>query len=140
MCSEYSQGTYYLLDNFFCSITLTFAVRIIVFLLTVGYVSSDIGNHPLSHLMQSGESSGACVNCSVCNGSILICLPFATTVRTFLSVFGLHDRSKFEVTVYALNPSDSSRWRSKIEAGPHKFKDVSQVRRRREGVELPYSG
>lgn len=59
----------------------------------VGYVSSDFGNHPLSHLMQS--------------------------------VFGLHDRSKFEVTCYALAGSDQSTWRDKVELEAEHFKDIS---------------
>jgi protein O-GlcNAc transferase len=61
----------------------------------IGYVSSDLGNHPLSHLMQS--------------------------------VFGLHDRSAFEVTCYALTPHDMSVWRIKIEAEVEHFKDISQL-------------
>ena len=40
----------------------------------VAYVSSDLGNHPLSHLMQS--------------------------------VFGMHDRSRFDVVCYALSSPD----------------------------------
>merc|ERR1711871_1436074 len=63
--------------------------------LRVGYVSSDFGNHPLSHLMQS--------------------------------VFGLHNRDRFEVTCYALTPSDKSRWRGRIETEVEYFKDISQL-------------
>jgi protein O-GlcNAc transferase len=63
--------------------------------LKIGYVSSDFGNHPLSHLMQS--------------------------------VFGMHDKTKFEVTCYALSPSDSSTWRHKIEGEAEHFKDVSKL-------------
>lgn len=59
----------------------------------LGYVSSDLGNHPLAHLMQS--------------------------------VFGFHDKSRFEVFCYALTPSDSSQWRRKIESEVEHFKDVS---------------
>lgn len=61
----------------------------------VGYVSSDFGNHPVSHLMQS--------------------------------VFGLHNRERFEVTCYALTPSDKSRWRGRIETEVEYFKDISQL-------------
>ena len=61
--------------------------------LKVGYVSSDFGNHPLSHLMRS--------------------------------VFGMHDRSRFEVFAYALSPPDGSKWRAKIEADVEHFLDVS---------------
>lgn len=63
--------------------------------LRVGYVSSDLGNHPLSHLMQS--------------------------------VFGLHDKSKLEVTCYALSPDDRSEWRRKICGEVEHFKDVSMM-------------
>mmetsp|Transcript_34492 Transcript_34492/g.43546 ORF Transcript_34492/g.43546 Transcript_34492/m.43546 type:complete len:954 (-) Transcript_34492:361-3222(-) len=61
----------------------------------IGYVSSDFGNHPLSHLMQS--------------------------------VFGLHNKRKFDVTCYALTPSDQSVWRQKIESEVENFKDISQL-------------
>jgi protein O-GlcNAc transferase len=61
--------------------------------LKIGYVSSDFGNHPLSHLCQS--------------------------------IFGLHDRSQFDVTCYALTPDDGSVWRRKIAEETEKFKDVS---------------
>jgi len=44
-------------------------------------------------------------------------------------VFGLHDHNQFEVTVYALCPTDHSQWRLKIEAEAHRFKDISQARR-----------
>jgi protein O-GlcNAc transferase len=42
-------------------------------------------------------------------------------------VFGLHDRSKFEINCYSLSPSDGSRWRAKIESDVDSFKDISQV-------------
>lgn len=61
--------------------------------LHIGYVSSDFGNHPVSHLIQS--------------------------------IFGLHDRSKFEVTCYALSHSDRSFWRDRIERDAEHFKDLS---------------
>ena len=61
--------------------------------LKIGYVSSDFGNHPSSHLMQS--------------------------------VYSLHDRSKFDVTCYALTGSDMSSWRKKIESEVETFKDIS---------------
>ena len=44
-----------------------------------------------------------------------------------LSVFELHDRSKFEINCYSLSPSDGSRWRAKIESDVDSFKDISQV-------------
>jgi len=63
--------------------------------LKVGYVSSDFGNHPLSHLMQS--------------------------------VFGFHDRSKYEVFCYSLSRSDQSIWRQKIEQSVENFRDISNL-------------
>lgn len=63
--------------------------------LRVGYVSSDFGDHPLSHLMRS--------------------------------VFGLHDRSKFEVACYALSPDDGSVWRRRITADAERFVDCSRL-------------
>lgn len=43
------------------------------------------------------------------------------------SVFSLHDRSRFEVTCYALSPADGSVWRRKISQGVEHFVDVSQL-------------
>lgn len=43
------------------------------------------------------------------------------------SVFCLHDRSRFEVTCYALSPPDGSVWRRKISQGVEHFVDVSQL-------------
>lgn len=63
--------------------------------LRIGYMSSDFGNHPLSHLMQS--------------------------------VFGLHDRSQFDVFCYALSGDDQSQWRRRITGDVEHFKDVSQL-------------
>lgn len=56
-------------------------------------MSSDFGNHPLSHLMGS--------------------------------VFGGHDRQRFEVFCYALSPPDKSEWRLRIEAETEHFLDVT---------------
>ncbi|CAM9335937.1 unnamed protein product, partial [Phaeothamnion confervicola] len=61
----------------------------------LGYLSSDLGNHPLSHLM--------------------------------LSVFGMHDASRFEVFCYALSPDDGSAWRRRIEREAEHFWDVSAL-------------
>ncbi|KAF8587281.1 glycosyltransferase family 41 protein [Ramaria rubella] len=61
--------------------------------LKIGYVSNDLNNHPLAHLMQS--------------------------------VFGFHDRTKFDIHVYATSGSDGSRYRHKIEAESEHFLDVS---------------
>lgn len=43
------------------------------------------------------------------------------------SVFRLHDRSRFEVTCYALNAADESSWRRTVESESEYFKDVSQL-------------
>ncbi|KAK0553606.1 hypothetical protein OC846_002447 [Tilletia horrida] len=61
--------------------------------INIGYVSSDLNNHPLAHLMQS--------------------------------VFGFHDRSRFNVFMYATTPSDQSPYRQKIESESEHFLDVS---------------
>lgn len=61
--------------------------------LRVGYVSSDLGNHPLAHLMQS--------------------------------IFGMHDKAKYEVVCYSLSPDDGSAWRRKIAREVEHFVDVS---------------
>eukprot|EP00213_Chloropicon_mariensis_P007060 CAMPEP_0197476648 /NCGR_PEP_ID=MMETSP1309-20131121/9243_1 /TAXON_ID=464262 /ORGANISM="Genus nov. species nov., Strain RCC998" /LENGTH=1051 /DNA_ID=CAMNT_0043017065 /DNA_START=357 /DNA_END=3509 /DNA_ORIENTATION=- len=61
--------------------------------LKIGYVSSDFGNHPLSHLMAS--------------------------------VFGMHDKSKFEIFCYALSPDDRSEWRRRVSNEVEHFLDVS---------------
>lgn len=63
--------------------------------LRVGYVSSDFGNHPLSHLMQS--------------------------------VFGMHDKSRFEVFCFALSPNDGSTWRAKIEREVEHAEDLTPL-------------
>ncbi|KAK0529852.1 hypothetical protein OC834_003515 [Tilletia horrida] len=61
--------------------------------INVGYVSSDLNNHPLAHLMQS--------------------------------VFGFHDRTRFNVFMYATTASDQSPYRQKIEKESEHFLDVS---------------
>ncbi|KAG6966404.1 hypothetical protein JG688_00006783 [Phytophthora aleatoria] len=60
--------------------------------LRIGYVSSDLGNHPLAHLMQS--------------------------------VFGMHDKSKYEVFCYATSPDDGSIWRKQISGSVEHFVDI----------------
>ncbi len=42
-------------------------------------------------------------------------------------VFGLHDKTKFEITCYALSPSDGSQWRDRIESEVEYFKDISSL-------------
>lgn len=63
--------------------------------LKVGYVSSNFGNHPIGHLVQS--------------------------------VFGFHDRSKFEVYCYSLSPHEDSKWRTKIYQESDLFRDISSL-------------
>lgn len=41
------------------------------------------------------------------------------------SIFGFHDRNKFEITCYSLTSSDQSSWRNKIEQDVEHFKDIS---------------
>ena len=63
--------------------------------LRVGYVSSDFGNHPLSHLMQS--------------------------------VFGLHNRERFDVFCYSTSASDNSSYASRIRSTAEHFVDLSEL-------------
>ncbi|DAZ95244.1 TPA: hypothetical protein N0F65_002356 [Lagenidium giganteum] len=63
--------------------------------LRIGYVSSDLGNHPLAHLMQS--------------------------------VFGMHNKSKFEVSCYSTSPDDGSTWRRRISSDVEHFKDIHNM-------------
>ena len=42
------------------------------------------------------------------------------------SVFGLHNKERFEVTCYALTPSDKSRWRGCIETEAEYFNTRSK--------------
>lgn len=43
-----------------------------------------------------------------------------------LSVFGLHDRRRFNVYVYATTSSDNSSYRGRIEDDAQNFRDVSK--------------
>ncbi|KZT02719.1 glycosyltransferase family 41 protein [Laetiporus sulphureus 93-53] len=61
--------------------------------LNIGYVSNDVNDHPLSHLMQS--------------------------------VFGFHDRDKFNVFLYTTSPWDGSDYRPRIAQQVENFIDVS---------------
>ena len=63
--------------------------------LRVGYVSSDFGEHPLSHLMQS--------------------------------VFGMHDKTRYEVFCYALSDNDGSDHRRKIENEVEHFTNIRRL-------------
>jgi protein O-GlcNAc transferase len=63
--------------------------------LRVGFVSSDIGQHPLSHLMGS--------------------------------VFGLMDRSRIEVFLYALSDPDGSPYRARIEGETEHFFNAAHI-------------
>ena len=40
------------------------------------------------------------------------------------AMFGLHDRSRFEVTAYSFGPDDGSEWRRRIETGCEHFRDL----------------
>lgn len=80
--------------------TVTFQKSLLVPLLPgerlrIGFVSSDFGNHPLSHLMGS--------------------------------VFGLLDKSRYEVFCYSLSPNDLSLWHSRISTEAEHFVDVHHL-------------
>ena len=40
------------------------------------------------------------------------------------SMFGLHDRSRFEITAYSFGPDDGSEWRRRIQVGCEHFRDL----------------
>ncbi|OJT15839.1 hypothetical protein TRAPUB_3437 [Trametes pubescens] len=61
--------------------------------LNIGYISNDVNNHPLSHLMQS--------------------------------VFGMHDRSRFNVFLYTTSPWDGTAYRPRIASMVEHCVDVS---------------
>ncbi|GAX82103.1 hypothetical protein CEUSTIGMA_g9531.t1 [Chlamydomonas eustigma] len=44
------------------------------------------------------------------------------------AVFECHDRSKFEVSCYALNPDDDSHWRKQVKQSAERFVDLSGLR------------
>ena len=75
--------------------------------LNIGYVSGDLNDHPLAHLMGS-------VRQVACSTAIKL---------TMRKVFGLHSKS-LNIFVYSTSPSDGSYWRRKIEADSN-FVDVS---------------
>ncbi|KAI0335269.1 TPR-like protein [Cubamyces sp. BRFM 1775] len=61
--------------------------------INIGYVSNDVNNHPLSHLMQS--------------------------------VFGMHDRKRFNVYLYTTSPWDGTAYRPRIASMVENCVDVS---------------
>ncbi|KAI0756987.1 TPR-like protein [Daedaleopsis nitida] len=61
--------------------------------LNIGYISSDVNNHPLSHLMQS--------------------------------VFGMHDKDRFNVFIYTTSPWDGTSYRPRIASTVEHCIDVS---------------
>ncbi|TFK89960.1 glycosyltransferase family 41 protein [Polyporus arcularius HHB13444] len=61
--------------------------------INIGYVSNDVNNHPLSHLMQN--------------------------------VFGMHDRERFNVSLYTTSPWDGTAYRPRIADMVENFVDVS---------------
>lgn len=93
--------------------------------LRIGYVSSDFGNHPLSQLMQSGGWQIKVITSYILFLWVSVC--FYLFHYFYILVFGYHDKSKFEVTCYALTPSDKSKWRKKIESEVENFKDISSL-------------
>lgn len=94
--------------------------------LRIGYVSSDFGNHPTSHLMQSIPGLHNPEKFEV--DDLVKCWPGEKkSVKLKLQsadVF-LHISSK--VFCYALSPDDSTNFRVKVVAEAHHFTDLSQV-------------
>ncbi|KAH9849758.1 TPR-like protein [Lenzites betulinus] len=62
--------------------------------LNIGYISNDVNNHPLAHLMQS--------------------------------VFGMHDRARFNVFLYTTSPWDGTAYRPRIASTVEHLVDVSE--------------
>ena len=59
--------------------------------------------------------------------SLSTSLSLTSLSTPFNLVFGLHDRSVFDVTCYALSAPDGSTWRQKIESEVETFRDISQL-------------
>ena len=55
------------------------------------------------------------------------------------SVFGMHDRTKFEVFCFSLNESDNSPYRIRIESDTEHFIDISKINSHAEAAELIHS-
>jgi protein O-GlcNAc transferase len=55
------------------------------------------------------------------------------------SVFGMHDRSKFEIFCFSLSESDNSSYRARIEADSEHFFDISKVISHAEAAEFIHS-
>lgn len=73
----------------------------------VGYVSSDFGNRPMGHDIQSRKN-------------------IAISFFIFI-VFRFHNRDKYEIYCYSLSPTDNSSWWANIVADADVFRDISDV-------------
>lgn len=101
--------------------------------LRVGYISSDFGNHPTSHLMQSIPGMHNPEKFEVVDKFIIVvvvvlpvflirsmCISSVLSIMTVISFFS-------QVFCYALSPDDSTNFRVKVVAEAHHFVDLSQV-------------
>lgn len=94
--------------------------------LRVGYVSSDFGNHPTSHLMQSipgmhnPEKFEVWYYCFASPCSVTIIIVYCCSCNYLLCFLN-------KVFCYALSPDDSTNFRVKVVAEAHHFVDLSQV-------------
>lgn len=117
--------------------------------LRVGYVSSDFGNHPTSHLMQSipgmhnpekFEVGDLYLNFNCRNYKLNLksvqCVVLPLTIQGLTEIFDklcVCYKSVqnccifFKVFCYALSPDDSTNFRVKVVAEAHHFTDLSQV-------------
>ena len=55
------------------------------------------------------------------------------------SVFGMHDKSRFEIFCFALSESDNSPYRTRIEADSEHFIDISKISSHAEAAQLIYN-
>lgn len=99
--------------------------------LRVGYVSSDFGNHPTSHLMQSIPGMH---NPEKFEVDDLICTFYSWNInkRVYIAHYNMLLRffyftSFSKVFCYALSPDDGTNFRVKVVAEAHHFTDLSQV-------------
>ena len=97
------------------------------------YVSSDFGNHPTSHLMQSipgmHDRSRVEVGCFIHSSFFCVHCPlFPNFLFTHSLVLSVHFPS-VQVFCYALSPNDGTNFRLKLMQEAEHFVDLSQVRR-----------
>lgn len=86
--------------------------------LRIGYVSSDFGNHPTSHLMQSipGVHNLDRVEVNILKPNML----FKGSTNNNKTII-------YQVFCYALSPDDGTNFRKKVSSEVAHFVDLSQI-------------